>query len=238
MKFSRLLAGFFAIVLGFPANGAPVVILKLDDLRDTERARQGFARAFDVVVTREIKAGFGIIADSCEDNGQKQSYYDLIKSWAGSERIEIWHHGYDHVKGEFSDGNTTRQREHLEKANRLLKEKCAITLRSFGAPFNATDTATVQALAEVPQLTVWMFPGKADGAKQRLLLTRCNMEPKTGVVDYDLFVREFAAHSDAAYIVVQGHPPYWDESSQNAFVRVVDYCLAQGCTFATPASFQ
>ncbi|MEO7598206.1 MAG: DUF2334 domain-containing protein [Opitutus sp.] len=238
MKLGRLLAAFFAIVWCFPASAAPVVILKLDDLRDTEKAREGFARVFDVVVSRQIKGGFGIIADSCEDNGHKQSYYDLIRTWAGSDRIEIWHHGYDHVKGEFSDGNTTRQREHLKKANRLLQEKCGITLRSFGAPFNATDAATVQALTSVPQLTVWMFPGKAVGAKQRLLINPCKMEPKTGVVDYDLFVREYAARSDSAYIVVQGHPPYWDEASHEAFVRVVDYCLAQGCTFATPAGFQ
>ncbi|MEO7413881.1 MAG: hypothetical protein ABIZ81_11035 [Opitutaceae bacterium] len=57
-------------------------------------------------------------------------------------------------------------------------------------------------------------------------------------MDYDLFVREFGARTGAAYIVVQGHPPYWDAASHEAFGRIVDYCLAQGCSFATPAGFQ
>lgn len=219
------------------AGQPPVVILKLDDLRDTEKARGGFSRVFDVLQERKVNAGFGIIADSCEDDGRKQPYYDLIKKWADSGRVEIWHHGYDHVKGEFSDGDYARQLDHLQRANRLLAEKCGIDLVSFGAPFNANDAATVQALNAVPQLAVWMFPGIATGSKQRLLTIRCNMEPKTGVVDYDLFVKQYAAHAAAAYIVVQGHPPYWDEASHAAFVRIVDFCLKQGCRFSMPGNY-
>ena len=221
--------------LGMPRAGKPpVVIFKLDDLRDTEKARHGFSRVFDVLVAKNIHAGFGIIADSCEDNGNKTSYYDLVRRWAASGRVEIWHHGYDHVQGEFSDGNYARQVEHLQKANRLVAEKCGVTLRSFGAPFNANDAATVRALNDTPQLAVWMFSNNSVGAKQRLLTIRCNMEPKTGVVSYDLFVKDYAAHVGAAYIVVQGHPPYWDDASHAAFTRIVDFCRAQRCAFATP----
>ncbi len=215
----------------------PVVIFKLDDLRDTPKAREGFDRVFAVVEAKKVCAGFGIIADSCEGDKDKQSYYDLLRKWASSGRVEIWHHGYDHVQGEFSDGNVARQLAHLQKANKLLLEKCGITLRSFGSPFNAGDEATVQAVNATPQIEVWMLPHLTAGAKQSLLTIRCNMESKTGVVDYDLFVREFAAHAGAEYIVVQGHPPYWSDASHDAFVRVVEYCRARGCTFALPAGY-
>jgi len=41
-----------------------------------------------------------------------------------------------------------------------------------------------------------------------------------------------AAHAGAAYIVVQGHPPYWDDASHAAFTRINDERVVRRCVTA------
>jgi peptidoglycan/xylan/chitin deacetylase (PgdA/CDA1 family) len=242
MPVSRLC---FALLGLFAAAGsaaektpvAPVVIFKLDDLRDNAEARAGFSRAFDVITAKKISASFGVITDSCEGGAEKKSYHDLIRSWDRSGRVEIWSHGYDHVRGEFVGADYAHQLEHLKKSCDLLSSKCGVTVHSFGAPYNASDKVTVEVMNALGTVSVWMFPTVIAGAKQTLLTERVNMETSTGVVSDDAFVTSYKAAmaraTPPAYIVVQGHPPYWNDASHAAFARIIDFCKEQGCAFKT-----
>lgn len=83
----------------------PIVILKLDDLNTN--TVNGFQTAFEIVQEEGVKAGFGVIGSSLEDDGTKQSYYDKIKEWHDAG-IEIWHHGYLHSETEYHDSDCDR----------------------------------------------------------------------------------------------------------------------------------
>ena len=48
-----------------------MVIFKRDDLWNTKRTREGFARVFGVVRAKGGKAGVVVIADSCEHAVEK-----------------------------------------------------------------------------------------------------------------------------------------------------------------------
>lgn len=231
------LVGFAATGLPSVLSAAPVVILKLDDLRDSDQSRTGFEKAFAVIRDKNVRAGFGVIGNSCDDDGRKQSYYNLLKTFANSGRIEIWHHGYTHAKGELAGRGEAEQLADLRKTIDLLISKCGIAIHSFGAPFNADDANTVRALNAIPQIKVWMFPKNKKGSNKILLTKRVNMETSTGVVNYDFFVTNFNANADTAYMVIQGHPPYWNEQSLRNFEKVVDFLKNKGAVFMTPYGY-
>jgi hypothetical protein len=227
---------------GAPAMPRQVIILKLDDLRADPSNRARFQRVADIIGKKKIKASFGIIAIGYLDDGTKQSLYDWTKQLAARGDIEFWHHGLDHTRdpdggwAEFANRDLAYQTEHLKTPEDLLKDKCGITLRSFGAPFNANDTTTVEAMKAVPDIRVWMFPDTA-AAPQLLLTNRVDMETATGVLDAPYFIGNYDQASSARYMVLQGHPPFWDDSEMASFEQIVTFLLDRGVTFMTPYEY-
>ena len=115
-------------------DGKQVIILKLDDIREGVAVRDAFKRAKELIDEKGIKASFGVIGISLEDDGTKEEYYDDIKSFVADGNIEIWHHGYYHDKAnqvEFSGGTYEQQYTQLKDTIDLLQENCGITLRTF-----------------------------------------------------------------------------------------------------------
>lgn len=88
-----------AIPAGEPGN--PIIILKLDDLYDVGGITERFADARNVILTNNIKAGFGVVTKSIEGLGLNSRFCKLLRTWEATGHIEIWNHGVEHARGEF-----------------------------------------------------------------------------------------------------------------------------------------
>lgn len=227
--------GLLALVMGaLRVAGAPTIVLKLDDLTDAPYAREGFDRVAHLLAERKIPASFGLMTESCADNGHKADYYALIRRWATTGEIEIWHHGWDHARGEFKDASEAVQREHLQRGCAVVQEKLGITLHTFGAPFDEIDDSTITAMNATPQLNVWFARPVRAPTNAVLLSNRSRLESRVGVIDYDGFVASFKKNAGKPYLVLTAHPPYWKDESFVAFSRVLAFCVQAGCRFVTP----
>lgn len=226
-----------ALIVGAPtgfAREAPVIVLKLDDLSFAPYARGGFERVFRVLKKYNLNASFGVFTQSCADEARPADYSTQLRRWVEGGRVELWHHGWDHRRGEFKGSRVKAQRRDLLDGLAAVKSATGVDVVTFGAPFAETDDDTIEALNSVPQIRVWFGPPHAQQrAKALVLHERAALETKVGVVSYELFVESFEKHRDARYLVVMGHPPYWDDASHRAFQQVVLYCVARGCRFAT-----
>jgi peptidoglycan/xylan/chitin deacetylase (PgdA/CDA1 family) len=222
-------------------KGGETIILKLDDLKDSSLFLSQFGQVYNMVIQKNVKAGFGIIGNSLEDNGAKQNYYDTIRNWDASGRIEIWHHGYDHLNTPSTEFTMPydHQYDHLQRTIDLLLSKCGITVHSFGAPFNANNADTVTAMNAFPQMKVWMFPGAFGNQLPLNGVARVDMELDingTTVVDYPSFVTNYY-NSPSKVMVLQGHPSGWSTEEFSEFGQIIDFLQSMGCVFKTPYEY-
>lgn len=223
-----------------------VVILKLDDLT---RPNTKFRRVLDFLKSRNIKATAGIICNSLEN--PNEAYYAWIKEVNESGMVEFWLHGYDHRQWKDAEGKDLmefkgvpyeKQKEAIMKSQELAKTKLGFPFRTFGAPFNAIDDATLKVLSEDPDLKVLLY-GKPEQAGQvpGLMImdrTAMNIEnplfvPNTARVEHDLKI----LGPKREYFVLQGHPEQWDEARIAEFGKMIDYLCSQGVIFTTPYEY-
>lgn len=224
-----------------PRTSPPKIVLKLDDMR---LLHPNWQKVLDMVNKRGIKASFGIICNSLE-NGRPQ-YYQWIKEVHAAGRVEFWCHGYDHREWvdnnlhymEFEGPSYEEQKKHLQRCQQLAREKLGFAFASFGAPFNATDEKTAQALRDdVPDFKVWMY-GDAQFPMGKTVLVRygnVNIENPLFVPSTARLAEGMAKHPTAPYFVIQGHPPQWDEKRLAEFETMLDYLISQHAEFVTPA---
>lgn len=224
-------------------NAAPLVVLKLDDVRAREgKVDPRWQRAVEFLQSRHISAGLGVIADSLE--GDHPEYFAWLRAVVASGEFELWSHGYDHrtwMEGdkkfcEFAGPSYETQRAHLEKAQALVKDKVGVTMRAFGAGYNAIDAATVRAFTAVPDLRVWLYgPKQAPGGVFVAQRSPVEMERPTTKANFEAFVSAFEARPRELYYVLQGHPASWNDEHFAAFVKIVDYLIAHHARFVLPS---
>lgn len=236
------LTAFDGDVIAFKDPGPKqVIIFKMDDL--SERSQDAFQKVADIVVQKECKVSFGIIGRSCEGGAEREDYYKRVRDFVKTGRIEIWAHGYDHFMSgdtvtEFKRMPYQHQYDHFKKSLELVKEKCGITLRTFGSPGNRNDTATIAVVNQFPQIEVFLFPFTKDSTyKQFLLTSRVNMEKATGIMDYDYFVKNYNSRADREYMVLQGHPRLWKEEGMKVFIDIIDFLKSKDVVFMTPYEY-
>lgn len=254
-------------VLSAAGNG-PVVLLKLDDVRgkNDSTSYNNFDKIYDYAAEENVPMAFGVIGNSLESNDQ--DYYDTLKKWNDSGLIEVWHHGYWHSYFD-ADGNAwtedsgskygeyklsyEKQYESFSATYNLLKEKAGIEIRSFCAPFNATDDTTVTMLNnDFPQIKVMMtaldpvsLPQYTTEPQFMHLTNRIHVESATGVFsDFDTFKAEFTEKLNDDYIVIQMHGGLWweinstrTEEQFSRFKEMVEFMRQSGATFMTPYSY-
>jgi peptidoglycan/xylan/chitin deacetylase (PgdA/CDA1 family) len=218
-----------------------IVILKLDDL--TASTLNAFQKVYDIIIEKDIKAGFGIVANSLEYNESHQAYYEAVKKLAGNLRIEVWNHGYTHalngtISGEFFNTPYDQQYESFKRAMELIASKCGVEVHSFGAPGNRVDSSFIKVIRQFPQIKVFMLPSLIDNNSSQLLLSnRVDMESTTGMLEYDFFVKKYNQNEGLPYMVLQGHPGMWDEARFEDFIKIIDFIKMRGCTFMTPYEY-
>jgi peptidoglycan/xylan/chitin deacetylase (PgdA/CDA1 family) len=202
-----------------------------------------FQRVADTIVKKNCRAGFGIIGKSCEGGDEKTDYFNRVKSFRNSGKIEIWAHGYDHFMNgdtltEFRNMPYEKQYEHFAKTLQLVQEKCGITMTTFGTPGNKADSGTTKVINQFPQIKVYLFPFIKDPAAKQLLLTgRVDMEQGTGKMNYDFFVKNYNSNAARPYMVLQGHPGAWKEDGFETLSKIIDFLNSRGVIFMTPAGY-
>jgi peptidoglycan/xylan/chitin deacetylase (PgdA/CDA1 family) len=217
--------------------------LKADDMEFIAKSTISpqWEKFIDYMEERQIKVGIGLVCNSLEIGNQE--YFSRLKEIHQSGYFELFNHGYDHVLNEINENgeiysefyNTSyeEQKEHLQKAQNLAKEKLDITLHAFGAPGNAIDDNTTKAIEEVTDLKTWFF-GKTEFS--RLVLKSGGIiESPAFNPNFGEFIRHY--HPDVDHYVFQIHPNKWNEEQFDIFVRILDFLVQREMSFLTPYEY-
>lgn len=228
-----------------PAITTTYVILKLDDVTN---GTPQWRRTLDYLKGRNIKASAGIICNSLESG--KQAYYDWLKEVQQTGLVEFWLHGYDHKQWkedgkdvwEFSGPSLEQQKEHIAKSQQLARQILGAPFAAFGAPFNRTDAATVQALAADPDIKVVLYGNPKDAADlpKALILdrTEMNIEAPLFVPNFQKIRQDYEVMAGTRdCFVIQGHPNQWTDERFAEFQKLVEYLQSQGVVFTTPSEY-
>lgn len=247
-----LLSIMAAFIMGLPnspfAQDPPTIILKMDDLRNSGSNAYNngvWERFADSIKSYNINAGIGVVWEDVTEG--PQDYLDLILDYHNSDTFEIWHHGWTHTRNDYAPDNNNPgefegtpyeyQKTLFEYAMDTAQTELGITLRTFGAPYNATDETFSQVISENPDMKVWLYC--EDTSYDEMCLVRGSgnqLESSTGVVSYSSFETAYTSNTND-YLVLQGHPGRWDDTSFEEFDRVVDSLQAWGSTFMLPYDY-
>ncbi|MEM1119116.1 MAG: polysaccharide deacetylase family protein [Bacteroidota bacterium] len=225
----------------------PKVILKLDDLwYKNGQVHEGWIAVMDFLNEQKVTSAIGIIGSSLEKGDDP--YFQWIKQ-RHAEGHEIWHHGYCHCKPtvdgqqvrEFRGTSYDYQLAQLQKTQQLAKDKLGLTFTTFGAPYNSTDTSTVEALEKMPELKIWLFKETATPTDKQILkrIKPVNIEYPVHIPDFAQFRLGYESHQKEPILVIQGHPRSWSEDPErmNNFRQIILFLKAEGVEFTTPSKY-
>ena len=241
-----------------PRTKPPVIILKLDDLKQVKGGvPASWQHVADELKSRRIKASFGVICQTLAE--ATPQYAGWLKERRAAGELEFWFHGWDHgthdVDGtaynEFSHRTYAEQKERLDKSQKLALEKLGFAFETFGPPggvYSASfDASTHQVMQDDPYIKVWLYPQAIDDAGKKtqaagkvMILDRVwdvNIESSVGVPDFRRFAQGYARHPDRQYFVLQGHPAMWDATRFAEFGKILDFLVAEKAVFMTPAEY-
>lgn len=212
------------------------VILKFDDLHPGNLP--GFCRVAELTQGEGCPAGFGVLGRGFSAPEGVEELCRAMAAW-DSLGIEIWNHGLRHAVPEFSEGTYDEQKHALAETQRLVRERCGITMTTFGSPFNNANETTVKVLNECfPEITCALLLKDFDLPSRLSHLTaRCNYEVTTGTVSYEAFCASYEKKRDASYLVLQGHPGKWTDDHLADFRKILRLLRDDGCRFLTPRAY-
>lgn len=240
----------------------PVVILKLDDLRETFLTN--FEMVADYILEKDIKASFGINGKYLVGKTDDNAIVHKTQSWNSSGNIEIWHHGWDHSKAmdrswyEYKDRNRDdritysdietntnyeRQYKDFKRNLEIVNEVLGISMNTFGSPYNQNDETTIEVINQFPEIKVLFFPRTPVTNQFELSINvdagRLNIEnQEVGNVDYDFFKNNYKSYDHTMkYMVLQAHPGQFYKSNLRTFKKICNFLIKQGHTFMTPYEF-
>lgn len=223
------------------------VVLKLDDLNTRGgNVPARWSRVTDLAREKNIKVSIGVICESFHHGNA--SYFSYIKDWHASGLVEFWFHGWDHKQWEengvklqeFKGTSYEHQKDHFVKSQALAREKLGFAFTTFGAPFNATDDATLRVLSEDPDLEVFLYGKRSDAEPSgKLVLDRVgdvNIESPLFVPNAEKFIAGYLRHAAKRdYFVIQGHPAQWNDARWAEFVKIVDFLVENKIPVLTPS---
>ncbi len=211
-------------------GGGQFVIFKMDDL-----AAHGWREwkiLADIVKAEQIKADFGIFAASLLEGDA--AYDAWIAEIARDDRFELWHHGFTgngpngEPGKEYQGTPYAFQKASFDRAREALLIRCDHIVRTYSEHWHGGDATTARVFSEDPHFRVWMawaWAHREDRirtvpADRRILdampvgmecADPANWTP--GYVNFSEFEKEYAGHENDPYLVLQGHPWSWTETS-------------------------
>ena len=205
------------------------IIFKFDDFSGpTRNARKvdRFIRLFRIKVT------WGIIGRCMADWSEKDRFW--VRRARASRLYYFWNHGWTHEMDEFRDLSVIEATAHLRKTQRTARDVLGITLDAFGAPCNALNVSTVEAVQSVPEIRYWFYGDpKFAGVN---FVRELELEYPLFHPSLLKFVRACRrGRPKAACLVLQGHPNGWTWFGRLNFYLIVLYLKLKGCQFAFPA---
>ncbi|WP_044103902.1 polysaccharide deacetylase family protein [Neolewinella persica] len=230
------------------AAPTPYVILKLDDAWfENDLVHPGWTQVLDYLNAKNIVATIGIVGERMQDGSP--DYYAWLQA-QDARGHEVWNHGWCHCKPvvegqevrEFLGTSYTHQLRSLQKTQALLLDKTGLRMTTFGAPYNAVDTNTARALAELPELTEWLYaPNNIVTTKARYpRIPALNLEQPVHVPNPDSLIAAWEQYQHEPLIVLQGHPRSWvaDASRMEDFKRIIQFLEAKKVRFITPRQYR
>ncbi len=222
----------------------PAVIIKADDLvfdkKNTVNDRwQQFA---DFAVQENIHVAPGIVGSSLERGDQAFFYW--IKKHNDTGLFEFWNHGQLHKRtvidgkrtSEFFNRSVAEQASYLKQTQELAAETLGFKFNTFGAPYNWCDENTAPALAEFPEIKVWLYAPQ--GAKtNKLTIERVpmlNIEYPVHNASFYPFFNNFYFYSNQPVVAIQGHPSSWNKHRMEQYKMIVHYLKNIGVKLVKP----
>ncbi|AHF90145.1 polysaccharide deacetylase [Opitutaceae bacterium TAV5] len=242
-----------------PRKAPPVIILKLDDLRQTNgKVHHSWTRVADYLKNRSIKSSIGIICETLAE--ATPEYTGWIRERRDSGLIEFWFHGWDHQVwtddagkkwNEFKGRPFDEQWSRFERSQTLAKEKLGFPFAAFGpgggVGTGSQDGVTAQVMAKDPDMKVWLYPSPVDASGRDLaaagkvtILDRVwavNLEAAVGQPAFNRLVVGYAKNPDREYFVLQGHPTHWAGERFREFEKIIDFLVEQNAVFMTPLEY-
>ncbi len=229
-----------------PATAKPqIVLLKFDDV--TTNGAHGKApvaprweKLVEYLKANQLKSSLGVICYSLEKDNP--TYFKWIKDIQAGGLIEMWCHGYRERKaedktGEFEEGTAADQRAIFEKCEKLAITKLGFPLVAFGPHWSGTTDATDEALANTPEVKVWLYGPKKPKFFKGLSIERyLALENPTFVPDPVKFKETYQkSAAKAPILVLQGHPNQWSDERWAGFVQIIEFLRTQNVVFMTPS---
>ncbi len=237
----------------------PVIIIKLDDLRQIGgKAHPLWDKVTYRLGKQNIKCSIGVITQTLQE--ATPEYIEWIQKKNDSGMVEFWFHGWDHgvwkdedgrKRSEFSGRSVDEQQKRFADSQSLAKEKLGFAFETFGPGGGGStahqDAATATAMAEDPDMAVWLYPSPIDVMGRELaadgkvtVLDRVwavNLEGRVGQPNFERFVAGYAKNPDREYFVLQGHPMSWGNERFAEFEKIIDFLVAQDAVFMTPSEY-
>ncbi|UKT64951.1 DUF2334 domain-containing protein [Pedobacter mucosus] len=220
------------------------VVLKLDDIS----AQNGECKSLPVMtylLKRNVKASYGVIANRL-DGSAKSLLNDIISAVdnQGNRMVEIWNHGLNHSKNgdvfEFKNSTFNEQLQHLDSAHFLVQKDLGVSMTTFGAPYNATDSVCLRVINEHKNYKKIFFSSVKVEFETNFerLNNNVPMEIETGKPDFDFFIKSYNKYPAylSSNIILQGHPPYWTDEGFAEFKKILDFLDSKKCIYVLPAT--
>lgn len=227
-----------AVDAAVPRPGAPVVMLKLDDLT---KITPRWKRVADFIAAEGLKVNFGVINSPLEQDDPALTAW--VKELTLKGTIEVWNHGYDakyvhdkEHKGEFEGSGYEVQLKNLQRAQELAKLRFGTEYAAFGPHWSGCDADTFKALDQIPGIQViWFYGPKAPATTTKVVIERrMELEKPLFQPNPEAVKERFEAIGrNSDYLALQGHADQWDDQRFANFQQAVRYLKDQGCRFVT-----
>lgn len=212
-----------------------MVILKADNL-GFQPGMSSFRRLIDIGDRRRIPHSIGVITNRLSHLLTREVHY--LRACFEDPLLELWNHSHTHRK--LVTLTQAQQAEDIRTAQRLICEQLGVACTVFGAPYNQYNADSIAALQECGELDAMFLvePTLAAGSRlvnvsRETLLSPEFVRPSTRQNDLKEFIRRYELLKNAELMVIQFHPPAWNEHGFSVYEQCLDYLLEQGVRFVT-----
>ena len=216
------------------SENRPVIILKCDDLGGDYYP---FERVAKLLKERGITASFGIVGKNIANAKPNAPIITYIKRWM-ADGIEIWSHGFLHSKAEFSTDSYDAQLANFGKTLEAFENLTGVKITSFGSPHNNSGRDTLIMVKDnFPEMKAFFHGYKDDNVSSVYhIRNHCALEPSGGgaPTNLDNFKIMYSYQKYNSHIFIQTHPGGYNKSNLADLEAMLDYLIADGCTFMTP----
>ncbi len=215
-------------------DNRPVIVLKFDDLGGNY---PNFDRVAKILKEKGITGSFGLVGKNITNAKPNSSLVTYMKKWV-ADGFEIWSHGFYHTKEEFSTDSYDAQLINFGKTLDEFERTTGLKITSFGSPHNNSGRDTLIMVKDnFPEMKTFFHGYKDDNVSSVYhLRNHCALEPSGGGAPTDLnnFKIMYSYQKYNSHIFIQTHPGGYSKSHLADLEAMIDYLIADGCTFMTP----